>query len=65
MGAAGVGLQLQRTKTAKAPAPLLSAYMGHAHVSYTKHYLHLTATLRKLASERFAELALPELDPVP
>ena len=45
--------------------PLLSAYMGHAHVSYTKRYLHLTATLRKLASERFAELALPELDPVP
>jgi hypothetical protein len=39
--------------------------MGHAHVSYTKRYLHLTATLRKLASERFAELALPELDPVP
>lgn len=45
--------------------PLLSGYMGHAHVSYTKHYLHLTATLRKLSSERFAKLALPKIDSVP
>jgi len=42
--------------------PLLSGYLGHVKVSYTKHYLHLTPTLRQLASQRFAELALPRLD---
>jgi integrase/recombinase XerD len=42
--------------------PLLSGYLGHVNVSYTKHYLHLTPTLRQLASERFAELVLPRLD---
>jgi site-specific recombinase XerD len=42
--------------------PLLSGYLGHVQVSYTKHYLHLTPTLRKLASQRFAELVLPRLD---
>ena len=42
--------------------PLLSGYLGHVKVSYTKHYLHLTPTLRKLACQRFAELALPRLD---
>lgn len=42
--------------------PLLSGYMGHAHVTYTKHYLHLTPTLRQLASKRFADKVLPRLD---
>jgi integrase len=42
--------------------PLLSGYMGHDQVSYTATYLHLTPTLRQLASERFAELVLPSLD---
>ncbi len=42
--------------------PLLSGYLGHVKVSYTKHYLHLTPTLRQLASERFAQLVLPRLD---
>jgi integrase/recombinase XerD len=42
--------------------PLLSAYLGHVNVRYTKHYLHLTPTLRRLASERFAQLALPHID---
>ena len=42
--------------------PLLSGYLGHAQVSYTAHYLHLTPTLRQLASERFADLVLPRLD---
>jgi integrase/recombinase XerD len=42
--------------------PLLSGYMGHAHVTYTKHYLHLTPTLRQLASKRFADEVLPRLD---
>lgn len=42
--------------------PLLSAYMGHACVSYTKHYLHLTPTLAKLASKDFRDMALPRLD---
>ncbi|OGR99864.1 MAG: hypothetical protein A2V88_13865 [Elusimicrobia bacterium RBG_16_66_12] len=42
--------------------PLLSGYLGHAKVSYTMHYLHLTPTLRQLGSERFAQMALPRLD---
>ena len=42
--------------------PLLSGYMGHVRLSYTKRYLHLTPTLRLLASQRFAELVLPQLD---
>jgi integrase/recombinase XerD len=42
--------------------PLLSGYLGHVKVSYTKHYLHLTPTLRQLGSERFAERVLPRLD---
>ena len=42
--------------------PLLSGYMGHAQVSYTATYLHLTPTLRQLASERLGELVLPLLD---
>jgi len=42
--------------------PLLSGYLGHAKVSYTTHYLHLTPTLRQLGSERFAQMALPRLD---
>lgn len=42
--------------------PLLSGYLGHVKVSYTKRYLHLTPTLRQLASERFAQLVLPRLD---
>ena len=42
--------------------PLLSGYLGHVQVSYTKHYLHLTATLRQLASERFAQTVLFRLD---
>ncbi len=37
--------------------PLLSAYMGHVHVSYTTHYLHLTPVLMQLANERFAQFA--------
>ena len=36
--------------------------MGHVKVTYTATYLHLTPTLRRLASERFGELALPRLD---
>jgi site-specific recombinase XerD len=42
--------------------PLLSGYMGHAKVSYTTHYLHLTPSLRQLASERFAQTALFRID---
>jgi integrase/recombinase XerD len=42
--------------------PLLSGYMGHVKVAYTTHYLHLTPTLRQLASERFGEKVLPWLD---
>lgn len=42
--------------------PLLSSYMGHACVTYTKHYLHLTPLLSRMASERFAALVLPLLD---
>lgn len=42
--------------------PLLSAYMGHVKVSYTMVYLHLTPTLRQMASERFGKMALPLLD---
>ena len=42
--------------------PLLSSYMGHAHVTYTKHYLHLTPFLSRLASERFGAMVLPLLD---
>jgi integrase len=42
--------------------PLLSGYMGHVKVTYTAKYLHLTPTLRRLASERFGELVLPRLD---
>ena len=42
--------------------PLLSAYLGHVHVNYTAHYLHLTPLLRQLASQRFGELVLPRLD---
>jgi integrase/recombinase XerD len=42
--------------------PLLSGYMGHVKVTYTATYLHLTPTLRRLASERFGEHALPRLD---
>ncbi len=42
--------------------PLLSAYLGHVHVNYTAHYLHLTPLLRQLASQRFGEFALPRLD---
>jgi integrase/recombinase XerD len=42
--------------------PLLSGYLGHAQVSYTKHYLQLTATLRQLASQRFAHTVLFRLD---
>lgn len=42
--------------------PLLCAYMGHAKVSYTAVYLHLTPTLRQMASERFGQMALPLLD---
>ena len=42
--------------------PLLSGYMGHVHVRYTKHYLHLTPFLRQLCSDRFAEMALPHID---
>ena len=30
--------------------------------AYTTHYLHLTPTLRQLASERFGEKVLPRLD---
>lgn len=41
---------------------LLSAYMGHRSVTYTTTYLHLTPTLRHLASERLKRLALPRLD---
>ena len=42
--------------------PLLSAYMGHCHVSYTKHYLHWTPALRQLTSERFERHCLRQLD---
>jgi site-specific recombinase XerD len=42
--------------------PLLSAYMGHCHVSYTKHYLHWTPALRQLTSERFEQHCLRQLD---
>jgi hypothetical protein len=42
--------------------PLLSGYLGHVKVSYTKRYLHMTPLLRELASQRFAALVLPELD---
>jgi len=42
--------------------PLLSGYMGHAMVSYTTTYLHLTPALRQLASEQLGELVLPQLD---
>ena len=42
--------------------PLLSGYLGHVKVSYTKHYLHLTPTLRQLASQRFAQSVLFRLD---
>lgn len=42
--------------------PLLSGYLGHVRVSYTKRYLHMTPLLRELASQRFAALVLPELD---
>jgi len=42
--------------------PLLSSYMGHAHVNYTKHYLHLSPLLSQLASERFGAMFLPLLD---
>jgi len=42
--------------------PLLSGYLGHVQVSYTKHYLHLTPTLRQLASERFAQVVLFRID---
>ena len=42
--------------------PLLSGYMGHAKVSYTATYLHLTPTLRQLANERLGGLVLPLLD---
>lgn len=42
--------------------PLLSGYMGHVQVGYTATYLHLTPTLRQLASERFRQLTLPRLD---
>jgi site-specific recombinase XerD len=57
---------LERWQSQKADVqhllPLLSAYMGHAHVNYTAHYLHLTPLLRQLASQRFSDLALPRLD---
>lgn len=56
----------QRQKAnVEALLPLLSAYMGHAHINYTKHYLHLTPLLRKLANQRFADLALPHLEGLP
>lgn len=42
--------------------PLLSAYMGHRHLSYTKHYLHWTQILRKLTSDRFERHCLRQLD---
>jgi site-specific recombinase XerD len=42
--------------------PLLSGYMGHAKVSYTTLYLHLTPALRELASARFGASVLPRLD---
>ncbi len=42
--------------------PLLSAYMGHRHVSYTKHYLHWTPALRELTSARFEQHCLRQLD---
>jgi integrase len=53
--------QLQK-RDVEALLPLLSAYLGHAKVTHTKHYLHLTPTLRQLACERFAALALPCID---
>jgi site-specific recombinase XerD len=53
--------QRQR-RDVEALLPLLSGYLGHAKVSYTTHYLHLTPILRQLASERFAQMALPRLD---
>ena len=41
---------------------MLSGYLGHVKVSYTVTYLHLTPTLRQLASERLGKLVLPRLD---
>jgi site-specific recombinase XerD len=61
--AVGVLTRWQRQKrNVERLLPLLSAYLGHAEVTYTKHYLHLTPTLRQLASERFGETVLPRLD---
>ncbi|MEE8408510.1 MAG: tyrosine-type recombinase/integrase [Myxococcota bacterium] len=42
--------------------PLLSSYMGHVKVTYTAHYLHLTPVLRQIASERFGNMVLSQLD---
>jgi site-specific recombinase XerD len=42
--------------------PLLSAYLGHAKVSYTATYLHLSPRLRELAGRRLGDLVLPVLD---
>jgi len=53
---------LREGRDAELLLPLLSGYMGHVKVTYTATYLHLTPTLRQLASERFGELALPRLD---
>jgi len=44
--------------------PLLSGYLGHVKVAYTTTYLHLTPTLRRLASERLGDRVLPRLDHV-
>lgn len=52
----------RRGRNVEAMLPLLSAYLGHAKVTYTAVYLHLTPALGRMSSERFGRMALPLLD---